>query len=144
MSEALPPFIKREDKVILFDGVCKLCSAWSNFIIKHDKAMVFKLCSVQSVPGKRILSHFNYPIDTYETMLYVEGACCYEKSDAFTRVIAQLDYPWKLGRFVGLAPKTARDWCYSRVALNRYSLFGRYQYCSLPTPDHQNRYLSSE
>ncbi len=32
----LPPNVSITDQVILFDGMCKLCNAWSNFIIKHD------------------------------------------------------------------------------------------------------------
>ena len=53
-----PPNIGMADKVILFDGVCKLCNAWSNFIIQHDHQRAFKLCSVQSNEGQKILKHF--------------------------------------------------------------------------------------
>ena len=38
----LAPYITEGDKVILFDGVCKLCSAWAKFLIKYDKQRVFK------------------------------------------------------------------------------------------------------
>ena len=44
-----------EAPVILFDGVCKLCSAWANFIIEHDTEHRFRLCSVQSAAGQRLL-----------------------------------------------------------------------------------------
>lgn len=79
----LPPNIKENDQVILFDGVCKLCNVWSNFIIKHDTKHKFKLCSVQFPEGQKILKYFNLPTEYFDTMLYVEGVRFYQKSDAF-------------------------------------------------------------
>jgi predicted DCC family thiol-disulfide oxidoreductase YuxK len=93
---ALPPNISSTDQVILFDGVCKLCNAWSNFIIKHDQKHVFKLCSVQSEEGQKILKHYSLPTDVYESMIYVEGDTFYQQSDAFFQVIAKLGFPWRM------------------------------------------------
>lgn len=141
--KTLPPHLGENDKVILFDGVCKLCNAWANFIIHHDKCHAFKLASVQSQAGKDILQHFNYPIDVYETMLVVNGAECLEKSDAFFFVMKTLGFPWKLVLIFSLIPVGIRNWLYDRVALKRYVLFGKYNYCSLPTPDHEERYVNA-
>jgi len=139
---SLPPNIQESDRVILFDGVCKLCNAWSNFIITYDKAHHFRLCSVQSVEGQRILQHFGYPVDTFETMLYVEGRNCYQKADAFFRIMSILGMPWRLVSVFRLIPQPLSDWLYDRIALNRYSLFGKYSYCRLPSADHENRYIN--
>lgn len=129
------------DKVILFDGVCKLCNSWSGFIIKHDTKRVFKLANVQSEAGARLLNHFGYPTDAFATMLYLEGNSCFEKSDAFLRIVGQLGAPWKHLRHLSFIPKSIRDWLYDRIALNRYKLFGKYDHCILPQPDHINRFL---
>jgi predicted DCC family thiol-disulfide oxidoreductase YuxK len=144
-TENLPPYVAQHDCVILFDGVCKLCNAWSNFIIKYDVKKKFKLASVQSDEGKAILKHFGYPIDFYETMLVVEGdgPHCFEKSDAFFAVVKKLNFPWKFLMVFKVIPLPLRDWLYSRIALNRYKLFGKFDYCALPTPDHEDRYLSN-
>ena len=141
---SLPPYIQQHDSVILFDGVCKLCNAWSNFIITYDVDKRFKLASVQSDEGKAILRHFGYPTDVYETMLVVEGTVCFEKSDAFFAVIKKLNYPWKLLTVFRVIPIPVRNWLYDRVALNRYQLFGKYDYCTLPTQDHDGRYLNGK
>lgn len=132
------------DRVILFDGVCRLCNAWANFIIEYDHRHVFKLCSVQSEQGARLLEHFGYPTDTFETLLLVEGGRCYVRSDAVLRVMAGLGWPWRLLTALRLVPAALRDWLYDRVALNRYALFGRYDQCRLPTPDHAGRFLDAE
>lgn len=128
-------------RIILFDGVCKLCNAWSQFIIKYDKQHVFKLCSVQSQEGKAILKYFGYPDNYYETMLLVDAAKSYEKSEAFFRVMQGLGWPWKAIIIFKLLPISLRDWMYDRIALNRYALFGKYEQCILPTADHQGRFL---
>lgn len=140
--KTLTPHLGEDDKVILFDGDCKLCNAWSNFIIRHDENHDFKLASVQSQEGKDILHYFIYPTDVYETMLVVNGARCLEKSDAFLYVMQTLGFPWKLILIFTIIPKRARNWLYGRVALNRYTLFGKYNYCFSPTPDHEKRYLN--
>jgi len=137
-----PPYMGENDQVILFDGVCKLCNAWSNFIIRHDKSHEFKLSSVQSKEGKEILRYFNYPTDTYGTMLVVYGSRCLKKSDAFFYVMRILGFPWRLILFFQVIPRRLRNWLYDRIALNRYKLFGKYDYCSLPTPDHEKRYIN--
>jgi predicted DCC family thiol-disulfide oxidoreductase YuxK len=137
----LPPNITSKDRVILFDGVCKLCNAWSNFIIKHDKKQLFKLCSVQSGEGQAILKHFGLATDVYDSMIYVEGNTFYQQSDAFFQVIAKLGYPWKAVLVFQLIPGFIRNWLYDRIAFNRYRLFGKYDYCVLPTADHEARYL---
>lgn len=36
-----------------------------------------------------------------------------------------------------------RDWMYLRIALNPYRLFGKYDYCTTPSPEHESRYLKS-
>lgn len=141
---SLPPNINQDDCVILFDGECKLCNVWSNFIIKFDRLFKFKLCSVQSTEGQKILTHFNFPTETYETMLYVEGPQFYQRSDAFFRVIKKLGMPWKLVCIFTVLPKQLCDWLYDRIALNRYRLFGKYDYCRLPTADHDERYVREQ
>lgn len=140
----LPPNVGAADKVILFDGVCKLCNAWSNFIIKYDHQHAFKLCSVQSNEGQKILRHFGLSTEVYESMLVVEGNAVYQQSDAFFQVVAKLGYPWKFICVFRMVPKLLRNWIYDRIALNRYLLFGKYDTCLLPAADHDARYLADD
>lgn len=136
-----PPNVGVNDCVILFDGVCKLCNTWSQFIIKYDKQQRFKLCSVQSAEGQSILTYFEMPTDHFDTMLYVEGNQFFDKSDAFLNVINKLGLPWRLLYLLKLLPKGIRNWLYDRIALNRYYLFGKYNSCILPSKENENRFL---
>lgn len=135
------PGVALEDRVILFDGVCRLCSVWARFLIKFDRKHHFKLATVQSPEGRAILEWYGYPIDYYETMLLVEGSHIYTKSSAFFRVMRQLPWPWPLVCIGWAVPSFIRDWLYDRVALNRYRLFGRYEVCVVPSKEHDSRFL---
>ncbi|QNA87544.1 thiol-disulfide oxidoreductase DCC family protein [Massilia sp. Dwa41.01b] len=136
------PHLREGENLILFDGVCKLCNAWNHFIVRHDRQRRFKLASVQSSEGQAILAHFGYPLDHYDTMLVVHGGACYEKSEAFLLVMRMLGWPWRLALLARVVPGLLRNWLYDRIARNRYRLFGRYDYCALPNPEHAGRYLS--
>lgn len=137
----LPPYVQSYDRVVLFDGVCKLCNGWSQFLIRHDEQRQFKLCSVQSPEGRAILAWFGMPTETFGTMLLVDGAVAYEKSDAFLNIVASLPRPWRYLKILRVVPLGVRNWLYDRVALNRYSLFGRYDACPLPAEKDRERFL---
>ena len=139
-----PPNVAENDCVILFDGVCKLCNVWTQFIVKVDTQQRFKLCSVQSPEGQIILTHFKMPTDHFDTMLYVEGNQVFDKSDAFLNVVKQLGLPWRLFYLFKILPKGIRNWLYDRIALNRYYLFGKYDTCMLPSEENENRFLKSD
>ncbi|WP_230970144.1 thiol-disulfide oxidoreductase DCC family protein [Nitrogeniibacter aestuarii] len=137
----LPPNIGPDEKVILFDGVCKLCNGWSRFIIQHDTAHRFKLCSVQSDEGQAILAWFGYPTDHYDTMLLVEDGKAFERSDAFLRVVARLPTPWRWLASLRVVPESLRDFLYDRIALNRYRLFGKHEQCVVPSARDRLRFV---
>ncbi|PAJ74496.1 thiol-disulfide oxidoreductase [Pseudoalteromonas sp. NBT06-2] len=142
--EKCPPNVDENDCVILFDGICKLCNAWCKFIIKYDARQCFKLCSVQSPEGQNILEHFNMPTAHFDTMLYVEGNQYFDKSDAFLNVVNKLGFPWRILYVFKIIPKGIRNWFYDRIALNRYSLFGKYNSCMIPSKENDNRFLKNK
>ncbi|MEM5527343.1 thiol-disulfide oxidoreductase DCC family protein [Gammaproteobacteria bacterium AS21] len=139
-----PPNVGANDGVIVFDGVCKLCNAWSKFIIKYDKQQRFKLCSMQSTQGQSILKHFSLPTEHFDTMLYVQGNQLFDKSDAFLNIVKELGLPWRLFYVFKILPKSIRNWLYNRIALNRYLLFGKYESCMLPNKEDEHRFLKGK
>lgn len=112
--------------------------------MRHDQACRLRLGSVQSPAGQRILDYLDRPTAQFDTMLYVEAGRVFEKSDAFVRIVMQLGWPWRLVAVARLCPRVLRDWCYDRIARNRYALFGRYDACVVPTPDHPRRFLDDD
>jgi|SRR5690554_64276 len=139
----LAPHINQSDKVVLFDGVCKLCSAWARFLIRFDKRRMLKLATMQSPEGQAILSFYGRPLEQYDSLLLIHGERLYSRSTAVLKVLTSLPFPWPALAVFYVIPKCVRDWLYDRVALNRYSLFGQYERCLLPSSEHEARFLSA-
>lgn len=139
----LAPGVRAGQRVVLFDAVCKLCHGWSRFLMRHDRAHRFTLATVQSEEGKAILAWCGLPTTEYDTLVLVEGDRYYLRSAAVIRVLMRLPPPWCLGALAWLVPRPLRDRAYDKVARNRYRLFGRYEQCLLPTPDHLARFLDN-
>ncbi|WP_414684508.1 thiol-disulfide oxidoreductase DCC family protein [Microbulbifer sp.] len=138
------PYIHENDKVVLFDGVCKLCSAWARFLIKFDRNRIFKLATVQSREGQAILEYYGLPTDTFETMVYISGELLYTRSTALLEILRALPFPWPMLSVFVLVPRKLRDWMYDQIALNRYHFFGKYDHCLLPDPDNESRFIHGE
>jgi len=127
--------------IILFDGVCCLCSAWVHFVTERDRKQRFKFCQVQSEQGKALLKWCGLPVSTFDTMVYIESGKAHFRSTAFLKIISQLPPPWPILRLGWLLPRSLRDWFYDRIAQNRYRLFGRRSACMMPDENLRSRFL---
>ena len=65
----LPDSIKENSQIILFDGVCNLCSAFLQFVYKYDSKKIYKYTWVQEEKGREILVWLGIPTDEYETII---------------------------------------------------------------------------
>ncbi|MCJ8203940.1 thiol-disulfide oxidoreductase DCC family protein [Pseudomonas sp. RGM2987] len=137
------PLLKPGETVVLFDGVCKLCNGWAQFLIRHDRAHSVRLAAVQSPEGQALLAWAGLPLDHFDTMAVVRDHHFWVRSDAVFEVVALLPRRWRPVRLLSYLPRRFRDWAYDRIALNRYRLFGKYDTCLLPHPDHERRFLKA-
>lgn len=144
MNSSSPPFLQPGDRVLLFDGVCKLCNASVGFVIRHDTRRRIKLASVQSVEGQALLAWFGLPTERFDTVALIDNQQLYTRSGAFIQLMRHLPRPWSWLRVLRLVPRPLRDWGYDRIARNRYRLFGRYDQCLLPSAEHRGRFLNHQ
>ena len=129
-------------QLILFDGVCNLCNASVQYVIKHDKKDKFMFASLQSTVGKQIIDNFN--IDTSKTdsiLLYSEENGLKSKSSAALQVAKQLGFPTNLLSVFFIVPTFIRNWVYDYVATNRYKWYGKKNECMIPTPELKSKFL---
>jgi predicted DCC family thiol-disulfide oxidoreductase YuxK len=130
------------DGLILFDGVCILCSWWVRFIIKRDVLVRFRFVPIQSSYGAALAANFGIDPKNPETNVVILGGRAYFKSDAAIRVLEGLPrWSW-IGVFA-FTSRRIRDWIYDRVARNRYSLFGKTETCLIPEPAIAQRFVFS-
>lgn len=120
--------------VILFDGVCNLCNASVQFVIRHDPRHHFRFASLQSEYGKKILAEHQLPPDDYGSFLLLEDGRLYKQSTAALRVARKLNAAWPLLYGFVIVPPFIRNAVYNFVARNRYKWFGKKEACWVPTP----------
>lgn len=134
------PQFPDEKPLIVFDGVCVLCSSWMKFVIRHDHPRAFRFVIAQSPLGQALYKHYQLnPVD-FETNLVLSHGRLYTKLDAFAEVMRLLPWPWSLLQIARWVPQALADWLYDRIALNRYRIFGRTSACLVPTPDLRERF----
>lgn len=128
--------------IVLFDGVCNLCSSSIQFIIKRDKKNQFVFGSLQGKAGEKYLTRFNRgAVDDYSSFMLVEGKRLYTRSTGALRMLKHLGGGWQLFYAFIIVPKFIRDAVYNLVARNRYKWFGRKHTCWVPTPELKARFL---
>jgi predicted DCC family thiol-disulfide oxidoreductase YuxK len=129
------------DRVILFDGVCVLCSRWVGFVIAHDPAARFRFVPIQTPLGRKLAARFGIDAENPQTNVVVMDGRAWFKLESALEVLAQID-GWRWTRIAYGLPQRARDFLYDRIAQNRYRLFGRRDACLVPTPDVRGRFLT--
>jgi predicted DCC family thiol-disulfide oxidoreductase YuxK len=127
--------------VILFDGVCNICSSTVAFIIPRDPGAQFRFASLQSETARRLLRERNAGAPALESMVLVEDNRVFTRSTAALRIARRLAFPWSLASLLLAVPRPFRDWAYDFVARNRYRWFGKRETCMIPSADVRSRFL---
>jgi predicted DCC family thiol-disulfide oxidoreductase YuxK len=132
---------KREQNILLFDGVCNLCNRFVQFTIRRDPKGKFKFASLQSESGQALLQKLGLPRDDFRTFVLVKGERYFLKSTAALQVLRELGGVWKLFYVFIIIPRPLRDFLYGIISKTRYRIFGKRDTCMIPTPDISKRFL---
>ena len=129
------------DNLILFDGVCNLCSALVQFVIRHDPAAQFRFAPIQSEIGREIFqSHGLNPADL-QTFVFIAEGRLFLRSDAAIEIVSRFGGAWRICKIFQFIPRALRNAIYSLIARNRYRWFGRKEVCMVPTAEIRERFL---
>jgi len=127
--------------ILIFDGVCHLCSRVVKFILAHEAQPTLRFAPVQSTTGARMMREFGLSPEDAETFVLVVEGQAYVRSEAAIRVARHLKYPWRLLAVIRVLPPSLRNWGYDRVARNRYRWFGKSDSCMVPTANVRARFI---
>jgi len=127
--------------VVLFDGVCNLCSGSVQFLLKRDPEGRFRFASLQSEAGRSLMAEHGLDVDALSSVLLIEDGQVWQESSAALRIARHLPGAWKLLRVFAAVPRPLRDAAYRWIARNRYRWFGKTETCWLPTPELKARFL---
>ena len=132
-----------EKPLVLFDGVCNLCSASVQFVIEHDPEGKILFASLQSEHGQAILQHLGMKTDDFDTFILIENGVAYTRSTGVLKEVRYFSGLWKYLYALIIVPRPIRDFFYNIIAKNRYRWFGKKNECWLPTPELKMRFLTS-
>ncbi len=128
--------------LILFDGVCNLCTHSVQFVIQRDAKQQFRFASIQSDLGQKVLQQYGLSTTKINTVVLLNNNQIYTHSTAALHIAQHLGGLWQLASLALWIPAPLRDIVYTFVAQNRYRWFGKQESCWLPTPELKNRFLS--
>ncbi len=129
------------EAIVVFDGVCRLCSRWVHFIVRHDRAARIRFATMQSDTGRALLAAHGLDPDDPLSFLFVEDGVGRTDSDAILRVVTGFGGAWRVLSVLRIVPRAWRDAGYRVLARNRYRWFGRHDVCLVPDASLESRFL---
>lgn len=127
--------------VILFDGVCNLCTGAVQFVIASDPRSNFRFASLQSKKAGQLLAGLVVNGSLSGTFILIEEGKVYKESTAALRVAKKLRGLWPLLYIFIIVPPFIRNAVYRWVSRHRYQWFGRKATCWTPSPQLQSLFL---
>src|SRR5689334_12840748 len=117
--------------VVLFDGVCNLCSWSAQFILRRDPDGYFRFAALPSPIGQQLLHAYGLSAAPYFSVVLIEQHKVYTASDAALRIARHLRGGWPCLSVLLFVPRTLRNAIYHWIAANRYRWFGQADSCMI-------------
>ena len=129
--------------LIVFDGVCVLCTAWLRFVLKHDRRAKFRFSTAQSPAGQKLLRNHGLDPSDPTSFLVIVGDKSYNESGGMIEVVSGFGGAWRMIRLLYVVPGPIRDWFYRLIARHRYRLFGKRESCFVPDRETSDRFVAN-
>ncbi len=135
--------VPQNSPIVLFDGLCHLCSTTVQWLLERDTKEVFRFASLQSELGQHLVRHRLGPSTDIDSVVLIDGGSAYVCSDAVIEIARRLGFPWSILIFFKWVPLSWRDAIYRWVARNRYRWFGARTTCWMPNKKWETRFLDA-
>jgi predicted DCC family thiol-disulfide oxidoreductase YuxK len=130
-----------DNGIILYDGICVLCSGWMRFVLQRDHQRLFRFTPIQSDYGRALALSLGINPEDPDTNAVIWNGFAYRRSDAALTVVSLLPgRGWV--RALHIVPRFARDAVYRVIARTRYRVFGRHTVCDLGGESYAERVLT--
>jgi predicted DCC family thiol-disulfide oxidoreductase YuxK len=128
--------------IILYDGVCVLCSGWMRFVLRRDRDRLFRFTPIQSDYGRALAQGLGIDPDDPDTNAAIWNGIAYRRSDAALRVVSLLpNLGWV--KALHLVPRFLRDMVYRLIARTRYRVWGRHTVFDLGGETYADRVITT-
>jgi predicted DCC family thiol-disulfide oxidoreductase YuxK len=125
------PTIPEGKILVLFDGICILCSMAVKLILKADRKKKFVFQALQHSGENQ----------TFETIVVIDHQSTLEYFDAILKIGKVLGGIYSAVAIFKLLPRKWRHSLYIWIARNRFHWFGKRDSCYLPSKDELERFI---
>jgi len=130
--------IENNQTILFFDGVCNLCNALVDFVIRWDKKGKIKMASLQGSTAAQILPEQYTRV--LNTVVFYKNGKFYTKTNAVIHALLTINSLLAPLAIFLVIPSFVRDPFYNLVARYRYNWFGQKETCRLPS-EHEKQYF---
>lgn len=131
--------METQKPILFFDGVCNLCNAFVDFLIRRDKKQKLMFASLQGKTAAKLLSQEQ--LQHMDSLVVYDDGKVYKKADAIRRLIIHLGGLWKIFLVFYIFPNFILNFFYDRIAKIRYKILGKKETCRVPTAEERARFL---
>ena len=150
----LTPYSYRDDPVvpsfddtrplIIFDGLCVLCSSGVQWMLDHDPAGQSQFAVIQDPLPKALYAHYNLDADAFDTFMVLRDGVPFLRWAGVMAAAQTMPQPWRGLGFMGrMIPSFIGDRVYDWVQRNRLNWFGKRTACRRPNAGERPRFLAT-
>lgn len=133
-----------DNTIILFDGICHLCAASVQFVIRRDPQQRFRFARLQSKVAHQLLADYHATGSDLDSVILIYQGRLYRKSRAALHTALLLRRAWPLLGLFLLVPRFIADPVYDYIGRHRYQWFGKKESCRLPESEQRWRFLDCD
>lgn len=127
--------------LIFYDRDCGFCNAWVSFFLKHQKGL-FYFAPLQGETARKSLGEQNPLLRSLNTLVVkTQTDQILIRSTAALYLFSLCDPPLSWVACWRFVPRFLRDGVYRFISCTRH-LWGKKDFCVLPTPEQQKYFLS--
>ena len=135
MGDPLP------NNLVLYDGVCGLCSRFVQHLLKQDRSAVLVFAPLQGTTANSVRTQHPSLPKELSTVAYVRDGQLLLRSRAVFAIWQDLGGAWRIPASLRILPRFFTDLGYRMVASVRYRIWGKLDSCQIPDPDQASRFF---
>lgn len=145
MPAAMDPFAGNDKRpVVLYDGICRMCNFWVNWVLDNDPAPGrVRFAALQSDAGRGLLERSGRNADDISSIVFVTPDDAYIKSEAVLEIGTVIQATSPISAVAkGIVPRPVADAAYDAIAANRYKIAGKIEALRLTDAGRGDRFLT--
>lgn len=112
--------------ILFFDGECRYCNRWVQWVVDRDKNRCFRFASIQSEFSEKVFRYLNIEIKDFNSIAVLiqtnSGYKILKKSDAVAFIFSVLRPDALLYKIIKVLPRSFSDVGYNCVAAIRKNI----------------------